>query len=296
MSPADGLHPSDVLVPPVVNTGGVRSAIQFTVRDAVEVLPQKSLAVHVLVCEREHPSLVTLPSLDDTVGSPHASVAVAVPSALLISPADGLHPSDVLFPPVVIVGGVASTIHVIVLDSVDVLLQPSLAVNVLVSERPQPMISKEPSDDETVGLPHASVAVAVPSASSISPADGLHPRNGTVPPVISVGGVLSDVQVTVLAAVDELPHASIAVNVLVCEREQPLLPTELLEEETVGVLPASAAVAVPSALLMSPADGLQPNVNVVPPVVRVGAITSRFSNTSEEVGPVPLQGLVIMTR
>jgi hypothetical protein len=33
----------------LVNTGAVRSAIQFTVRDAVEVFPQASLAVHVLV-------------------------------------------------------------------------------------------------------------------------------------------------------------------------------------------------------------------------------------------------------
>jgi hypothetical protein len=49
ISPAEGLHPSDVPVPPVVSTGGVRSAIHVTVRDAVDVLPQKSLAVHVLV-------------------------------------------------------------------------------------------------------------------------------------------------------------------------------------------------------------------------------------------------------
>jgi hypothetical protein len=49
ISPADGLHPRDVPVPPVVNTGGVRSAVQVTVLDAVEVLPQASRAVHVLV-------------------------------------------------------------------------------------------------------------------------------------------------------------------------------------------------------------------------------------------------------
>jgi hypothetical protein len=33
----------------LVNTGAVRSDVQVTVRDAVEVLPQASLAVHVLV-------------------------------------------------------------------------------------------------------------------------------------------------------------------------------------------------------------------------------------------------------
>ena len=50
--------------------------------------------------------LCTLPSLCVTVGTPHASVAVAVPSAAFISPADGLHPRDVPVPPVVIVGPV----------------------------------------------------------------------------------------------------------------------------------------------------------------------------------------------
>ena len=67
--------------------------------------------------------LPTLPSLDDTVGVLHASVAVAVPSAPLISPADGLQPSVVVVPPDVRVGGVRSAIHVTVLDVVDVLPQ-----------------------------------------------------------------------------------------------------------------------------------------------------------------------------
>ena len=52
IAPAVGLHPRFAplaTVPPVVNVGGVRSAIQLIVLDAVEVLPQASLAVHVLV-------------------------------------------------------------------------------------------------------------------------------------------------------------------------------------------------------------------------------------------------------
>src|SRR5204863_8554160 len=68
ISPADGLHPRDVPVPPVVRVGAVRSKIQFIVLDAVEVLPQASLAVHVLVCVREQPLLSTVPSLADIVG------------------------------------------------------------------------------------------------------------------------------------------------------------------------------------------------------------------------------------
>jgi hypothetical protein len=39
-----------------------------------------------------------------------------------------------------------------------------------------------------------------------------------------------------------LPHASLAVNVLVCEREHPLLDTEPSLAITVGVLQASVAV------------------------------------------------------
>ena len=73
------------------------------------------------------------------VGAPHASLAVAVPNAALISLASGLHPNGVLFPPVVITGGVASIIHVTVLDAVDVLLHASIANHVLVCERPQPL-------------------------------------------------------------------------------------------------------------------------------------------------------------
>ena len=76
--------------------------------------------------------LVTLPSLEDTVGTPQASVAVAVPSEALMSPADGLHPSVNDPPPVVNTGAVISAVHVTVRDAVAVLPQASLAVNVLV--------------------------------------------------------------------------------------------------------------------------------------------------------------------
>ena len=77
--------------------------------------------------------LLILPSLELIVGVPQASVAVAVPSAALISPADGLQPSVVVVPPVVMTGAViSSATHVTVRDAVDVLPQKSLAVHVLV--------------------------------------------------------------------------------------------------------------------------------------------------------------------
>jgi hypothetical protein len=128
-----------------VNTGGVLSAVHVTVLDAVAVLPQASLAVNVLVCERPQPLLETLPSLDVTVVGPQASVAEAEPSARLISLADGLHPSDVPVPLAVIVGGVVSAVQFAVLEVVAVLPQASLAVNVLVCERKQPSLETLPS-------------------------------------------------------------------------------------------------------------------------------------------------------
>jgi hypothetical protein len=74
------------------------------------------------------------------------------------------------------VGGVISTVHVTVLEVVAVLLQASIAVNVLVSDRSQPLLTIKPSDEVMVTAPHASVAVAVPSEPEGLP--GLHP-NGT---------------------------------------------------------------------------------------------------------------------
>src|SRR4030095_11414232 len=234
ISPAEGLHPSVNEPPPVVRVGAVTSAVHVAVRDAVEVFPQASIALNVLVCEREQPSLVTLPSLEVTVGLPHASVAEAVPNAPFISPAEGLHPSVNEAPPVVRVGGVTSAVHVAVRDAVAVLPHASVAVNVLVCVRAQPSLVTLPSLEVTVGTPQASAAVAVPNALFISPAEGLHPSDVPVPPVVKTGGVTSAVHVTVRAAVEVLPQKSLAVNVLVCEREQPLLLTLPSLEDTVG--------------------------------------------------------------
>jgi hypothetical protein len=73
----------------------------------------------------------------------------------------------------------------------------------------------------TVGVPQASVAVAVPNAAAIAADDGLQVNAPAVVTVI-VGGVRSAVHVIVDEAVAVLPQASVAVNVLVCEFEQPL--------------------------------------------------------------------------
>lgn len=164
---------------------------------------------------------------------------------------EGLHPRSELLatePDAVIVGGVVSSVQVAVRQVVDELPQPSVAVHVLFCERKQPLLPTELVVEVTVGLPQASVAVALPNAASIAAGVGLQPRAplAGVPVAVSVGGVTSSVHVAVRQAVDVLPHASVAVNVLFCERKQPLLPTEPVDEVTVGVPHASVAVALPS--------------------------------------------------
>ena len=76
-----------------VKVGAVTSTIQFAVLEIVDIFSHPSFAKNVLVCERLHPLLTTSSSLYEyTVGTPHASVAVAEPYAPLLSAADGLQP------------------------------------------------------------------------------------------------------------------------------------------------------------------------------------------------------------
>ena len=86
-----------------------------------------------------------LPSLEVIVVLPQASVADAVPNAALISAPDGLHPRVVAAPAVVIDGPVLSAIHLTVLETVAVLPQASVAVNVLVLDLLQPSETTAPS-------------------------------------------------------------------------------------------------------------------------------------------------------
>ena len=86
--------------------GGVLSSIQLNVLDVVAVPFVLSVAVNVLVCEREQPSLLILPSIDVTVGVPQLSEADAEPNAASIADTEGLHPNVVVVPFAEIVGGV----------------------------------------------------------------------------------------------------------------------------------------------------------------------------------------------
>jgi hypothetical protein len=116
----------------------------------------------------------------------------------------------------VMTGGVAFDDQVTVLDTVAVLPHPSVAVHVLVCDCAQLPLTG-PVAIVTVGVPQASVAVALPSAASIAADDGLHPSVVVVPVAVITGGVAFDDQVTVLDTVAVLPHPSVAVHVLVCD-------------------------------------------------------------------------------
>ena len=70
---------------------------------------------------------------------------------------------------------------------------------------------------------------------------------------MKTGGVLSEVHVTVLVTVAELPQASTAVNVLVCDEEQLVVDTVPSLDVIVGALQPSEAVAEPSAAVISEA-------------------------------------------
>jgi hypothetical protein len=156
----------------------------------------------------------------------------------------------------VITGGIRSRVQLTVLDVVALLPQPSMAVNILVLEEEQLDVDTAPSVNVIVVVLQPSLAVADPSAASISEAEGLQPRVVTVPVAVMTGGVRSLVQLTVLIAVAELPQPSEAMKVLTCEKAQPLDCTAPSVNVTIGVLQAAVAVAEPSAAVISEAEGI----------------------------------------
>jgi hypothetical protein len=258
-----GLQPGGNGVCVIVITGAVRSSVHVTVLVSVAVLPQASVAINVLVCDLLQDVLTIAPSLDVTVGAPHASVAVAEPSAALIAAAEGLQPGGNGVCVIVISGAVISAVHVTVREVEVVLLHASIAIHVLVCDLLHDVLTILPSLDDTVGVPQASVAVALPSAALISPGVGLQPGGNGVCVIVIPGAVRSSVHVTVLVSDAVLPQASVAINVLVCDLLQEVLTIAPSFDVTVGVPHASVAVAEPSAALIAAAEGLQPGGNGV---------------------------------
>jgi hypothetical protein len=210
-----GLQPAFNVVPEAVISGAVVSTTQVMVREVVEIFPQASVAMKVLVCVRLHPLGMIFPSLNDITGVPQLSVAEAVPSAALIWAAVGLQPAFNVVPEAVMSGAVVSTTQVILRDVPDTFPQASVAVKVLVCVRLQPFIITVPSLNDTTGVPQLSVAEAVPSAALICAAVGLQPAFNVVPEAVISGAVVSTTQVMVREVVEIFPQASAAEKVRV---------------------------------------------------------------------------------
>jgi hypothetical protein len=136
------------------------------------------------------------------------------------------------------------------------------------------VVTTGPSETITAGVLQAAVAVAEPRAALISEAEGLQPSVATAPVIIIAGGLGALVHVTVVEAVAVLPQASTAVNVLVLEAEHDVVDIAPSLDVTDAVLQPSEAVAVPSAAVISEADGLQPRVAVAPVIVITGGFLS----------------------
>src|SRR5678809_1567255 len=110
-----------------------------------------------------------------------------------------LHPNVKVVPVAVMTGAMVSSVQVMVLDTDSaVLAQASAAFQVRVCEREHPVAVTVEVEAEGVTGPQASVAVAVPSASLIAVAEGLHPRVSVVPVAVMTGAIVSSVQVMVL--------------------------------------------------------------------------------------------------
>jgi hypothetical protein len=240
------------------------------VLEVVAVLPHPSIATKVLVCDALHEVVDIVPSLAVTDAVLQPSVAVAVPSAALISEAEGLQPRVVVVPLAVMDGPLRSRIQVTVEEAVAELPQPSEAVKVLVCEAEHEVVVTGPSETVTDGVLHAAVAVAEPRAALISEAEGLQPSAGVTPVIIIVGGLGAFVQVTVVEAVAVLPQASVATKVLVCDAEHDVVDIAPSLDVTDAVPQPSEAAAVPRAAAISEADGLQPRVVTAPVIVMTG--------------------------
>ena len=127
---------------------------------------------------------------------------------------------------------------------------------------------------DKVGVPQASVAVAVPSAPLILSTDGLQPNIVVVPPEIIIGGVLSTVHVISCVHEDIFPHSSVAVHVRFMLLPQAVLVTGP-SAATGIIIPLQLSVAVPPTKLGPGIVGLHPCKFSVGGQVRTGAVLSK---------------------
>ena len=164
-----------------------------------------------------HPVPVSAPSTKDAVNPvEQLSLTVAVPNAAAISDEVGLQFTGV-DAVTIIVGACVSLVNVMVCEVVAVLPQPSVAVQVLVTEWVQLVPVSAPSTNVAVNpIEQLSLTVAVPNAAAISDEVGLQ-LTGVDAVTVMVGACVSLVKLIVCEVVAVLLHASVAVQVLVTE-------------------------------------------------------------------------------
>jgi hypothetical protein len=180
-----------------VITGTSVSLVNVTVCDVVDVLPQASVAVQVLVTLLVQPDPVSAPSVKEAVRPvEQLSLTLAVPNAPAISEEVGLQLSVEEFD-TVITGASVSRVNETVCDVVDVLPQASVAVQVLVTLLVHPLPVSAPSVKDAVRpVEQLSLTLAVPNAPAMSDEVGLQLRVAEFDTVIT-GASVSRVNVTV---------------------------------------------------------------------------------------------------
>src|SRR5687767_8363203 len=233
-----GLQPGRFTVAGQVIVGGVVSTVLVIVWVQSAVLLHASVARYVLVVVSIHPDTLTTSLINVTVGVPQASVAVTDPG--LGAGTAGLQPGRSTVAGQVIVGGVVSTVLVIVWVQSAVLLHASVARYVLVVVSIHPDTLTTSLMNVTVGELQPSVAVTDDGFGAGTA--GLHPGRLSVTGQVIMGGVVSTVLVIVCVQSAVLPHASVARYVLVVVSTHPKTLVTSLIKATVGVPHASVAV------------------------------------------------------
>src|SRR4026207_2198724 len=251
-----------------VITGGVTSTVLVIVCTQVALLPQPSVALYVLNVVSVQPDVLVL-SLTKVIVIGPVQLSVAVTSVMSGAGTGPLH-IMVGAPGQVIVGGVTSTVLVIVCTQVALLPQPSVALYVLnvVSVQPDVLVL---SLTKVIVIGPVQLSVAVTSVTSGGGTGPLHTMVGAAGHVI-VGGVTSTVLVIVCTQVALLPQPSVALYVLNVVSVQPdVLVLSLTKVIVIG--PVQLSVSVTSVMSGAGTGPLHIMVGA-PGQVIVGGVTS----------------------
>jgi hypothetical protein len=144
----------------------------------------------------------------------------------------------------------------------------------MVRDFPQvPTLEIALSEQVTEAVPQLSVAVGAVTFEQVGTA-GLHPKSPPEGQPTRVGGAVSSVQVYVAEHVEELVHASVAVQVMVRDFPQVLVfTTASAEQETVAAPHASVAVGAVT-LAQVGITGLHPKLLPTGQSLSVGGVVS----------------------